>query len=144
MFKNYSTEEQAKGKHIMFLGRYVPFHKGHSGIIQSMQTQKGLPVLILVRDTSELFPASVRVEMIGLWMKKEGIHGTAMVVPDVEGIYYGRDVGYKIEEIKGSGFEHISATSIRNSLNAGNEEWKDMVAPGTEDIIHAYYLNKAE
>ena len=39
------------------------------------------------------------------------------VVPNITGIYYGRDVGYKVEQIKlDDTIESISATQIRKEL----------------------------
>jgi len=40
-----------------------------------------------------------------------------MVIPDIEGVYYGRDVGYKVEQIEVPiQIADISATKIRDQL----------------------------
>jgi hypothetical protein len=38
-------------------------------------------------------------------------------VPNITGVYYGRDVGYKVEQLHlGADVESISATDIRKSM----------------------------
>jgi hypothetical protein len=40
-----------------------------------------------------------------------------MVLPDIEGVYYGRDVGYKVEQLQApSEIQQISATKIRKEM----------------------------
>lgn len=40
-----------------------------------------------------------------------------MVIPDIEGVYYGRDVGYKVEQLSvPPEIAEISATKIREQL----------------------------
>ena len=40
-----------------------------------------------------------------------------MVIPNIEGVYYGRDVGYKIEQVDlGADIHAISATEKRKQL----------------------------
>jgi hypothetical protein len=42
-----------------------------------------------------------------------------MVIPDIEGVYYGRDVGYKIEQLTvPEEVASISATKIRAQMKA--------------------------
>lgn len=51
----------------------------------------------------------------GKWME-EGMM-KLMIIPDIEGIYYGRDVGYKVEQISvPPEIAEISATKIREQL----------------------------
>ena len=58
--------------------------------------------MIQVRATNtDAYPVQVRAEFITLWMIEENILGTIMIVPNIFGVYYGRGVGYKIED-KGS------------------------------------------
>mgnify|MGYP000468431894 FL=1 len=42
-----------------------------------------------------------------------------MVIPDIEGVYYGRDVGYKIEQLSvPEEVAAISATKIREQMKS--------------------------
>jgi hypothetical protein len=42
-----------------------------------------------------------------------------MVIPDIEGVYYGRDVGYKIEQLSvPDEVAAISATKIREQMKS--------------------------
>lgn len=56
----------------------------------------------------------------GKWME-EGMM-KLMIIPDIEGIYYGRDVGYKVEQISvPPEIAEISATKIREQLKQKGE-----------------------
>jgi len=40
-----------------------------------------------------------------------------MIIPDIEGVYYGRDVGYKVEQLSvPPEIAEISATKIREKM----------------------------
>ena len=42
-----------------------------------------------------------------------------MVIPDIEGVYYGRDVGYKVEQLSvPEEVAAISATKIREQMKS--------------------------
>lgn len=46
------------------------------------------------------------------WFKKGML--AVMIIPDIEGVYYGRDVGYKVEQLEVPiDIAAISATKIR-------------------------------
>lgn len=52
-----------------------------------------------------------------LWMNDGMLK--IMVIPDIEGVYYGRDVGYKIEQLTvPEEVAAISATKIREQMKA--------------------------
>ena len=52
-----------------------------------------------------------------LWMNDGMLK--IMVIPDIEGVYYGRDVGYKIEQlIVPEEVSSISATKIRAQMKS--------------------------
>lgn len=45
-----------------------------------------------------------------------------MIIPDIEGVYYGRDVGYKIEQLSvPAEIAEISATKIREEKKKNGE-----------------------
>ena len=90
----------AQEPHLLFIGRWCPLHQGHTAIIKTVRAQKKLPVLILVRDTKfDEISAQDRAELIKTWLQAEEIPGSVVIIPDIEGVYYGRGVGYNIEEI---------------------------------------------
>ena len=116
-------------KYCLFIGRYQALHEGHKYLFRS-KISEGLPVLIAIRDvpTDEKNPFTPNdvIDMFladdecRLWMNDGMLK--IMVIPDIEGVYYGRDVGYKIEKIElGAEIESISATDVRNKMRtAGN------------------------
>ena len=62
-------------------------------------------------------------------MEEEKIKGTIMIVPDVEGIYWGRGVGYNLEMVKiDKEIKKISATKIRKGIANEKKLWKKMIA----------------
>lgn len=103
------------------LGRFQPWHKGHTELFKRA-IQKTGQVVILLRnqDGSENnpFDFNQRSQQIILALMKakyyEGEHFTIIPVPNITHVTYGRDVGYKIEkEVLDSEVEAISSTSIR-------------------------------
>lgn len=126
----YSTSKVTE-PHLTFIGRWSPLHRGHIAIIQKVRRkQPGLPVLILVRDRKhEPFSPFLRAAYIRSWMEKEHIRGSIMIIPDIEGIYWGRDVGYKTEYVDvEEDMKRISGTTIRTQIQEGNDTWKKFVA----------------
>lgn len=113
-------------------------HSGHTWIIEKKIREKpGLPVMILVRDTSaDEFDVKMRAELVTRWMKAKKIAGSVCIVKDIEGVYYGRGVGYNIEELAPpDDVRAISATEIRKRMRSGDGSWRDLVAEGTADYI---------
>lgn len=127
--------------HMTFIGRWSPFHKGHVAIVQKKRREHPtLPVLILIRDTGRgAYSPSVRAEYIKRWMVAENIRGTIMVIPNIEGIYWGRKVGYTVEQvIVDKELETISGTEIRRLVHKTTNSWKHSVAQASS----AYMLSK--
>ena len=116
-------------EHIAFIGRFVIFHKGHSAMIEKKHRETGMPILILIRDTTYDYLAPVlRADIIKIWMQKKNIPGAIMFIPDIKGVYYGRGVGYEIEEIEvDESIKTISGTEIRRLIREGNDSWHDYV-----------------
>lgn len=103
----------------LFIGRFQPFHKGHETLMRT-KLDKGEPIVIALRNTKkdESNPYSVeeRIKFIDEIFHEEIKDGmvTIITIPDIQGVAYGRGVGYKIEEIKlPKEIEEISATKIR-------------------------------
>ena len=103
----------------LMLGRYQPWHEGHHALYN--EAGKRTPqVLLGVRNTqgtSEKDPLSF--DQVKFYIDKDPAMKDAMVVrfPNITNIVYGRDVGYKIEQVKlGDEIEAISATEKRKQM----------------------------
>ena len=106
-------------KSAMMLGRYQPFHKGHKELFKKALEKTG-HVTIMVRDCfDENNPFGYEQVKDNIEKSLSEYHGKFMVmqVPNITNICYGRDVGYKIEEIiLPENIQKISATNIRNEM----------------------------
>ena len=101
----------------MFVGRWQPFHDGHKWLI-NQKLKQGKNVLICVRDmeTDENNPWNANQVQQGIeYAYRNYDNVKVMIIPDIESINYGRDVGYKIiEHLPPDDIREISATKIRN------------------------------
>jgi hypothetical protein len=132
-----------KDKHLVFIGRWNPFHMGHINIILNKYKEKNLPILILIRDTDEEISAIDRKKIIDKWIKFNKIKGSSMIIPNIEGIYYGRGVGYNIEEIEApKDIQSISATDIRLGILNKTENWKNKISHELISLIIKIYGDK--
>lgn len=129
-------------KHLAFIGRFVLLHNGHAHIIRSTyQRHDGNPVLILVRDTDEETTPEQRKTKIEAWLHSEGIPGVVQIIPDIEGVYYGRGVGYVVDEIEVSEeIKAISATDLKARRKAGDPSWKELVPSAVAEFIETKQL----
>jgi len=135
----YFTNTEPHKPHLVFFGRWCPLHKGHTYIMEEMLKKKNLPLLILVRDTAfDDIDVIRRAEAVKAWMEFNNIEGSIMIIPDIEGVYYGRGVGYNVEEIKPpENITTISATKIRKMIANGDDSWKEFVAEGTANFLES-------
>ena len=103
----------------LMLGRYQPWHEGHHALYGEAE-QRTDQVVLGVRNTyktSEKDPLTF-AEVKG-FIEADAKMANAMVVkfPNITNIVYGRDVGYKIEQVKlGDEIEAISATQKRQEM----------------------------
>jgi hypothetical protein len=103
----------------LMLGRYQPWHEGHHALYKEAGNRTK-QVLLGVRDTyktSEKDP--LNFNEVKSYIDKDPIMEKALVLklPNITNIVYGRDVGYKIEQIDlGSDIHAISATQKRKEL----------------------------
>ena len=102
------------------LGRWQPFHDGHLELFKKILEKTG-QVIIMVRDMPQTDNNPFVFEDIKKRIEeklKDYVGKFEVIkVPNITNICYGRDVGYKIEEIVLSKeIQKISATKIRNKL----------------------------
>ncbi len=99
----------------LLIGRWQPLHEGHKWLIEQVQN-KGHGVLLGIRHTpiNRANPYSVQ-ERIGMIREMFGDSVEYVILPDIAGVYYGRDVGYEVEELKPPHqIAAVRATKIRS------------------------------
>jgi hypothetical protein len=128
---DYTVEEEVKivlattGLHdwkkptTLMLGRYQPWHEGHHALYHEAgkRTDQVMLGIRNTQGTSEKDPLSF--DQVKFYIGKDQEVKNAMVirVPNITNIVYGRDVGYKIEQVKlGDEIESISATQKRKEM----------------------------
>ena len=103
----------------LMLGRYQPWHEGHHALYNEAGKRTD-NVALGVRNThgtSEKDPLSF--EQVKFYIDKDPAMKDAMVIrfPNITNIVYGRDVGYKIEQVDlGADIHAISATQKRKEM----------------------------
>jgi cytidyltransferase-like protein len=104
----------------MFIGRWQPWHKGHKWLIDQ-RLKEGKNVLICIRDVmpDEKNPYTCEEVYDNIQQQlrefiDEGVI-KVMIIPDIESVNYGRNVGYEIiEHFPPPEIKEISATKVRN------------------------------
>ena len=103
------------------LGRWQPFHNGHYALFEEIIKKTG-QVCIQVRDVQGVDDNPFDFETVksDITQRLEPNFKNrfkVILVPNITNIYYGRSVGYKIEEIVLSEeIQKISATKIRKEM----------------------------
>ena len=115
---------------VLLLGRWQPWHEGHSALFERALSKTG-QVIIQVRDVKDSSGGkgqddnpfsfeeisddiSKKLDLLGY---KVNVDFIIQFVPNITNITYGRGVGYKIEEESfNSDIESISATKMRKNL----------------------------
>lgn len=106
---------------VLLLGRYQPFHDGHRALIVEGIERVG-QVCIAVRDTQGTddknpFPFEYVRSRIEHGLRAYEGRFVVLQLPNITSIFYGRDVGYKIERIDLDAKLHeVSATRERAKL----------------------------
>ncbi len=101
------------------LGRYQPWHEGHQALKEEAHKRTD-QVLVGVRNTyntSEKDP--LMYDEVSGYIKKDNPYKNTLILrlPNITNIVYGRDVGYKIEQVDlGAEIHAISATEKRRQL----------------------------
>jgi len=138
-------------KYSLFIGRYqVPgLHEGHKKLIQSV-LDEGKNVCIAVRDVKQNDKNPYTCWDIQSKIMEQaysfGWHGRVIckVIPDIEEVCYGRDVGYGIRQIRlDDKTEGISGTEIRNAKS--NSEKSQLESDsGRHDDVHSDAFNRGD
>jgi len=103
----------------LMLGRYQPWHEGHHALYKEAGKRTD-QVLLGVRNTyntSEKDP--LKFDQVKEYIAKDEFMDGALVLrlPNITNIIYGRDVGYKIEQVDlGADIHAISATEKRKEM----------------------------
>lgn len=106
-------------KYAMYVGRWQNFHKGHEWLI-CQQLDKGKNVWVAIRDVEvdENNPKTaqevLRMLQLEPFFEKNWDKIMISIIPDIESINYGRDVGYDvIYHEPPTEIAEISGTKIR-------------------------------
>ena len=103
----------------LMLGRYQPWHEGHHALYEEAGKRTN-QVMLGVRNTYNTSPKDpLKFDEVKGYISKDEFMKDAMVIkmPNITNIVYGRDVGYKIEQISlGADIEAISATEKRKQM----------------------------
>ena len=108
------------------LGRWQPFHDGHYALFEEIIKKTG-QVCIQIRDVQGVDDNPFDFETVKKKIEerlnpKYGGRFKIMLVPNITNIFYGRGVGYKIEEIVlDDETQKISATKIRAKMREDGE-----------------------
>ena len=101
----------------LLLGRYQPWHEGHEALKEKAH-ERTEQVVVGVRDTygtSEKDPLPFKV--VAQRIRTATRSPFVVKMPNITNIVYGRDVGYKIEQVDlGAEIHAISATEKRKEL----------------------------
>ena len=103
-------------KYSLFIGRWQPFHEGHQKLIQKV-LDEGKNVCVAIRDTeiSETDPYTTQERQ--LMINNIFPEVKVILIPDIEEVIYGRNVGWGIREIRlDEVTKSISATKIRQKI----------------------------
>lgn len=103
----------------LMLGRYQPWHEGHHALYEEAGKRTD-QVLLGVRNTYKTSAKDpLTFDEVKSYIAKDSFMDGSMVLrlPNITNIVYGRDVGYKIEQVKlGDEIEAISATEKRKEM----------------------------
>ena len=109
----------------LFIGRWQAPNALHDGHIWCFEQKlsEGIPVVIAIRDVEQDEKNPYTAHQVEQLIHKhpkiapliESGQVRTLIIPDIEGVYYGRDVGYKVEQlIPPADVAAISGTALRN------------------------------
>lgn len=123
-----ANKTEGKNKFALFIGRWQPWHDGHQWLIDQ-QLNKGNNVCIAIRDVEidekNWWGANDIADSLVKRFDKEIKEGKikVTVIPDIDSINIGREVGYDIiEHVPSDEIAQISASKIREQLKKEQNE----------------------
>jgi nicotinamide mononucleotide adenylyltransferase len=123
-----NSKTNGKDKYALFIGRWQPFHEGHNWLVQQ-QLGNGQKVCIAIRDIEidekNWWTAEQIREGLTIRFEKEIKDNVVkvIVIPDIDSINIGRDVGYDIiEHTPPEEIGSVSGTKIREQLKQQNKD----------------------
>ena len=83
----------------LLIGRWQTLHEGHDWLVNEV-IKRGLKPIIAIRNTKvdENNPLGISSRMINI-TKRYGDKVDIIAIPDIKGVFYGRDVGYEVTEL---------------------------------------------
>jgi adenylylsulfate kinase len=118
VIKTFNLHDWSKPTTLM-LGRYQPWHEGHHALYVEAGERTD-QVMLGIRSTYNTSPKDpLTFDQVKEYIAKDEFMDKAMVIrmPNITNIVYGRDVGYKIEQVKlDAKTEAISATQKRKEM----------------------------
>lgn len=102
---------------VLLLGRYQPWHEGHRALYEEAK-KRAYQVVIGVRHTSGMTEKDpLHFQQVKQYILNDIPDAFVVKMPNITNIVYGRDVGYKIEQVDlGSEIHSISATQKRKDM----------------------------
>jgi nicotinamide mononucleotide adenylyltransferase len=123
-----SNKTKGENKFALFIGRWQPFHDGHQWLVDQKLHQRE-NVCIAIRDMkvdeSNWWEAKMIKKDLKIRFKKQIKEGKikVVIIPDIDSINIGRDVGYDIiEHTPPEEVAKISGTKIRKQLKQQQEK----------------------
>jgi len=118
IIKNFGLHDWSAPTTLM-LGRYQPWHEGHHALYKEAGKRTD-QVLLGVRNTYNISDKDpLKFDQVKEYIAKDEFMDGALVLrlPNITNIVYGRDVGYKIEQVDlGADIHAISATQKRKEM----------------------------
>lgn len=129
------------GDKSFMIGRWQPLHEGHIKLIRSVLNE-GKKVVVGLRDTPKdsKNPYSLE-ERRAMFKKSFGNEVELVVVPDINEVVYGRNVGYGVRQVQLDPYtEGISATNWRKAkvwwFTGNSGSGKTTLSMRMKDVIH--------
>ncbi len=108
----------------LLMGRFQPWHAGHQALFEQALQRAG-QVLIAVRDTQgtdeknpfdfDFVKQCIDDKLADTYAGRYQV----ILIPNITNMIYGRDVGYKIEQVHlDAATESISATQVRAQMKS--------------------------
>lgn len=129
-------------KYAMFIGRWQPFCNEHFWLVDQ-KLIKGVPVLIMIRDTEPDSDNPLTSEEICAIFSKvfeDNENVKVMVIPDIESINHCSGGSHTF--VLPGNTDSISSSEIKKQVEYGSNEWKNKVPSNLAIILEYYFKNE--